>query len=258
MSLDANVWCLALLAAFWPAAKVTSAKVEQFPPILNVPIGGNESMFCKFPILQDTAEVSWWKSGQKALIEPDSRNQFNVKKGRGTFTLLNVRYADAGLYYCQVKSQQQIFGNGNGSQLIVLTPPTPLKIIRVEEGSPKSRKLMCKTAAFYPKKLDVFWRKNNMEILTKIETSIHEISEGFYEASSTLEDAQPAQGKMVYTCLVTHETLQVPASFSYIIEEDRNKPLILGCALGGVAIVILIIILNAQALESKHGRCRTT
>ncbi|XP_072135223.1 natural cytotoxicity triggering receptor 3 ligand 1-like [Mobula birostris] len=253
MSLDANFSCLALLAAFWPVAKVTSAKVEQFPPILKVPIGGNESMFCKFPILQDTAEVSWWKAGQKAFIEPDSRNQFNVKKGRGTFTLLNVRYADAGLYYCQVKSQQQIFGNGNGSQLIVLTPPTPLKIIRVEEVSSKSRKLMCKTAAFYPKKLDIFWRKNNMEILTKIETSIHEISEGFFEASSTLEDAQPAQGKMLYTCLVTHETLQVPASFSYIIEEEhKNKPLILGCALGGVAIVILIIIFVTSGVNRKR------
>ncbi|XP_062923620.1 natural cytotoxicity triggering receptor 3 ligand 1-like [Mobula hypostoma] len=256
MSVDANVWRLALLAAFWPAAKATSTNVEQFPPILRVPIGETDSMFCKYPILQDTAEVSWWKEGQKAFIEPNSRNKFNVKKGRGTFTLLNVSYSDVGVYYCQVKSQQQIFGNGSGSQLIVLTPPTPLKIIRVEETSPKTRKLMCKTAAFYPKKLDIFWRRNNMEILPKMEPSITETSEGLYEASSTLEDVQPAQGKVVYTCLVSHETLKIPTSFSYIIEQDLdniNKPLILGGALGGLAIVILIIILIRIGVKAKRG-----
>ncbi|XP_072135435.1 uncharacterized protein [Mobula birostris] len=261
MSVDADVLCLALLAAFWPAAKATSTNVEQFPPILRVPIGETDSMFCKFPILQDTAEVSWWKEDQKAFIEPNSRNKFKVKKGRGTFTLLNVSYSDVGVYYCQVKSQQQIFGNGSGSQLIVLTPPTPLKIIRVEETSSKTRKLMCKTAAFYPKKLDILWRRNSMEILPKIDPSITETSEGLYEASSTLEDAQPAQGKVVYTCLVSHETLKIPASFSYIIEQDLdniNKPLILGGALSGLAIVVLIIILIRIGVKAKRGIQRTS
>ncbi|XP_059849401.1 uncharacterized protein LOC132407123 [Hypanus sabinus] len=270
MSVDATVWFVALLAAFLPvnatvfnihnyalsASKGTSAKVDQFPSTLNASIGGNESMFCKFPILQDTAEVSWWKEGQKAFIEPGSRNQFNVRKGRGTFTLLNVTYTDVGWYYCQVKSQQQILGNGSGSQIKVFTPPTPLKIIRVEETSPTSRKLMCITAPFYPKKLDIFWRRNNKEIQSE-ETAISETSEGSFEASSTLEDTQPAQGKVVYTCLVNHETLKHPAIFSYIIEQDRensSKPLILGGALGGLAFIILIIILIITGVKAKRGK----
>lgn len=104
---------------------------------------------------------------------------------------------------------------------IVPAPPTPLKIVAIEGSAPHLPQLVCKTAAFYPMELDVMWQRNNVEILTGIETVRNRTADGLYEASSFLHDTQPAPGKTVYTCLVSHVSLTAPASFSYIVEQGK-------------------------------------
>ncbi|XP_069757175.1 natural cytotoxicity triggering receptor 3 ligand 1-like isoform X4 [Narcine bancroftii] len=222
MLFKAVIRYMSLLVVIWQAAKATSNKVEQFDRVVKVSKGGNVTMYCKYKLLQDIADVSWWKEGEKTFIEPDSKTQFRENRAMSTFTLLNASVADIGMYYCQVKHRQQIIGNGSGSQLIVLTPPTPLNIVPVETTSPHSRKLACKTAPFYPEELEIIWRRNNMDIRTGVETETRTTAEGFYEASSVLEDSQLALGRAVYTCLVSHEALTMPASFSYVFEQGRD------------------------------------
>ncbi|XP_051884096.1 M1-specific T cell receptor beta chain-like [Pristis pectinata] len=239
MCVDITIRHMALFGIVWQAAAVTSSNVDQFPANLHVRRGGNLSMFCSYPLFQDIPDVYWWREGEKTFIEPDSRKQFNVNKGRGAFTLLNVTGADSGIYYCQVKLQQHYIGNGSGTQLTVFASPTPLKIIPIERVSPHSRKLVCKTAAFYPEKLEISWRRNNEEILTGIVTVENRSVEGYYEASSFLEETQPA----VYTCLVSHTSLTVPAAISYVIKKGPDENLIIGCAVGGLAILVFTIIL---------------
>ncbi|XP_069757173.1 tyrosine-protein phosphatase non-receptor type substrate 1-like isoform X2 [Narcine bancroftii] len=256
MLFKAVIRYMSLLVVIWQA-KATSNKVEQFDRVVKVSKGGNVTMYCKYKLLQDIADVSWWKEGEKTFIEPDSKTQFRENRAMSTFTLLNASVADIGMYYCQVKHRQQIIGNGSGSQLIVLTPPTPLNIVPVETTSPHSRKLACKTAPFYPEELEIIWRRNNMDIRTGVETETRTTAEGFYEASSVLEDSQLALGRAVYTCLVSHEALTMPASFSYVFEQDSKstyESLIFPCIVGGSAILVLIIILTIVALKRKPGR----
>lgn len=105
---------------FWGAgARVTSSKVDQFPIVLHEAVGGNVSIFCKYHILQVIPDVHWWRESENAFIRPDSRKQFNINKGSGSFTLLNVNIADSGKYYCHIKQQQQPLGNGSGTLLAV-------------------------------------------------------------------------------------------------------------------------------------------
>lgn len=100
--------------------EVSSSSVYQFPNDADVPIGANFTMFCKFPISQDTISIFWWREGMRTSLEPDTRKQFHVGSGSGTFVLHNVNVADSGTYYCQAKHQNQHIGNGSGCLLTVL------------------------------------------------------------------------------------------------------------------------------------------
>ncbi|XP_067906044.1 tyrosine-protein phosphatase non-receptor type substrate 1-like isoform X2 [Heterodontus francisci] len=221
MSVRASVQYMALLGMVWPAAEVTSNKVEQFPKFLKVARGANASMFCTFPLFQDIPDVYWWKRGEGSFLKPDSRKRFNVKKGSSSFDVLNASVADSGMYYCKVKHQESI-GDGSGSQLTVYVPPTPLKIVAVETSA-TSLKLECKTVAFYPEHLEISWLRDGVEILSGIETVKNKSTEELYEVSSFLEEAQPAPKKVVYTCLASHISLLVPASVSYTVNRGSKK-----------------------------------
>ncbi|XP_067906052.1 tyrosine-protein phosphatase non-receptor type substrate 1-like [Heterodontus francisci] len=222
MSVRATVQCMVVLGMVWPAAKVTSNKVDQFPKFLKVVRGASVSMRCTFPLFQDTPDVYWWKRGEESFLEPDSRKRFNVKKGSSSFGVLNASVADSGMYYCKVKHQESI-GDGSGSQLTVYVPPTPLKIVPIERISATTLKLECKTAAFYPEHLGISWLRDGVEILSGIETVKNKSAEGLYEVSSFLEEVQTAPEKVVYTCLASHISLLVPASVSYIVNQGKER-----------------------------------
>ncbi|XP_038661931.1 natural cytotoxicity triggering receptor 3 ligand 1-like [Scyliorhinus canicula] len=247
MSIRVTAQYMALLGLIWSAAKVTSNKVEQFPKLLTVARGDNVSMFCAFTIYGDAPEVSWWKRGAESLLEPDDRKRFSPKKGRSTLEILNASITDSGMYYCKVKHQQVKIGDGGGSQLTVFVPPTPLKMVQIEENSAISLKFECKTAAFYPEYFRISWQRDGVEILTGIETVKNETAEGLFEVSSSLKEARPVPNGVVYTCLVSHISLKVPASVSYTVPQGAgtNLPLIIG-RVGGISAILLLIIVWAR------------
>ncbi|XP_072135431.1 immunoglobulin lambda-1 light chain-like [Mobula birostris] len=241
MSEKFTVSYMALLAITWATVEVPAFRVYQFPTDLDVPGGTNVTLHCNTPISKDTVNFLWWREGENAFLESDSRKQFSFEKSRGTLILMDVKFADSGIYYCGTKYRERSFWNGSGSKLTVFAPPTPLEIVPIAEFS-SPRKLLCKTAAFYPKELQIVWQKNNRQILTGIKTDINRTAEGLYEAYSLLEINQSAWGKDVYICLVLHVSLTVPACFSHILEQGAVLRLIFTCAVGGLAILVLIII----------------
>ncbi|XP_072926712.1 tyrosine-protein phosphatase non-receptor type substrate 1-like isoform X2 [Hemitrygon akajei] len=251
MSEKFTVTFMALLAITWLTVKVTPSEVAQFPKDLDVPRGANVTMFCKFPLSQDVVTVRWWREGEKSFLERNNRREFTVERGRGTLVLWNVKVPDSGMYYCEAKHQQQSFRSGSGTKLTVFASPTPLEIVPIGEFS-SPRKLLCKTAAFYPKKLEFVWQKNNQQIRTGIETVINQTAEGLHMAYSSLEINLSASGKDVYICLVSHASLTVPTAFSYILEQGADTRLILACAVGGSAILVLIIVLLILKLKRSH------
>ncbi|XP_072135229.1 natural cytotoxicity triggering receptor 3 ligand 1-like [Mobula birostris] len=252
MSEKFTVSYLALLAITWLAVKVTASEVSQLPRELEVLGGENVTMFCKFPISEGTVDVRWWREGEKAFLERDNRSHFTVERGRGELALWNVKLADSGLYYCEANYQEQPFGTGGGTKLTVFAPPTPLEIVPVGEFS-SPRKLLCKTAAFYPEKVEIVWQRNNKQIRTGIESVTNRSMDGLYEAFSLLEIRKSTWGKDVYTCLVSHVSLKVPASFSYFLDQGADTKFIVAGALGGSAILALIIVLVKVKLKRSHG-----
>ncbi|XP_062923618.1 natural cytotoxicity triggering receptor 3 ligand 1-like [Mobula hypostoma] len=252
MSEKFTVSYMALLAITCLLVEVPAFRVYQFPTDLDVPGGTNVTLHCNTQISKDTVSFLWWREGENAFLESDSRKQFSLEKTRGTLVLLDVKFADSGIYYCGAKYREQSFWNGTGSKLTVFAPPTPLEIVPIAEFS-SPRKLLCKTAAFYPKELQIVWQKNNRQILTGIKTDINRTAEGLYEAYSLLEINQSAWGKDVYICLVLHVSLTVPACFSHILEQGADTILILECAAGGSAILILIILSLRLKLKRSHG-----
>ncbi|XP_059849430.1 tyrosine-protein phosphatase non-receptor type substrate 1-like [Hypanus sabinus] len=156
------------------------------------------------------------------------------------------------MYYCEAKIQGRFLGRGSGSRLTVFAPPTPLEIVPIG-GFSASPKLLCKTAAFYPEKLEIVWQINNKQIHTGIQSVTNRSVGGLYEASSLLEITQSTAGKDVYICLVSHVSLTVPACFSYIHDQGSDTKFILACAAGGTTILALIIVLVIVKLNKSHG-----
>ncbi|XP_072135415.1 natural cytotoxicity triggering receptor 3 ligand 1-like [Mobula birostris] len=248
---------MTLLAITWLIVKVTANEVSQFPRDLDVLGGANVTMFCKFPLTQGTVDVRWWRQGEKAFLERDSRRQFTVERGRGTLVLWNVKFNDSGLYYCEVKFQEQSFGRSCSTKLTVFAPPTPLEIVPVG-GFSFPRKLLCKTAAFYPEELEIVWQRNNKQIRTGIESVKNRSVDGLFEAFSLLEITQSTWEKDVYTCLVSHGSLTVPASFSFVQDQGADTKLILSYTLKGAAILALIMVLVTVNLKRSHGINRSS
>ncbi|XP_059849439.1 natural cytotoxicity triggering receptor 3 ligand 1-like [Hypanus sabinus] len=220
MSEKLTVSYMALLAITWLTVKVTASEVSQFPRDLDVLRGANATMFCKFPLLQDTVDVRWWKDSEKTLLVKDDRRQFTLERGRGSLVLWNVKVADSGMYYCVARYQERYLGKGNGTRLSVFALPTPLEIVPIG-GFSSPRKLQCKTAGFYPEKIEIVWQRNNKQIHTGAENTTIKKVGGLYEAISSLEVTQSTWGKDIYTCLVMHVSLTVPAVFSYIQEQGK-------------------------------------
>ncbi|XP_072926710.1 uncharacterized protein [Hemitrygon akajei] len=160
------------------------------------------------------------------------------------------------MYYCVARYQERYLGRGNGTRLSVFALPTPLEIVPIG-GFSSPRKLLCKTAAFYPEKIEIVWQRNNKQIHTGIKNTTKQNVDDLYEATSLLEVTQSTWGKDIYTCLVLHVSLKAPAVFSYIQEQvhpqGADLKLILAYTVDGLAILALIIIIVKVNLKRSHG-----
>uniref|UniRef100_A0A4W3H4M5 Ig-like domain-containing protein n=1 Tax=Callorhinchus milii TaxID=7868 RepID=A0A4W3H4M5_CALMI len=77
--------------------------------------------------------------------------------------------------------------------------------------------LVCETDGFYPDNLNLTWYKNGTEMATGVNTTIQQISNGLYEASSSVEEIEAVQNGVVYTCQVSHLSLQTPVIANYTV-----------------------------------------
>eukprot|EP00062_Callorhinchus_milii_P018866 gi/632972940/ref/XP_007902905.1/ PREDICTED: uncharacterized protein LOC103185951 [Callorhinchus milii] len=233
-----------------------SMKVIQYPVDKTAFEGESVTFGCKFANIQTTSDLTfyWWKQGEREYLHtsPDNRKIFNFK----TFQLLNVSFHDSGVYICAVSRQGKIAANGTGSRLIVHEtqqnkmnvgvngevlllslmkvklpvvvarefPPTPLKMFArdSEIDSTMSLTLVCKTAAFFPEDITLTWSKDDNEVKTGINSTKERNSKGLYEISSYLEEAQTVQSGVVYTCLVSHTSLRIPAVAIYAVSKSNT------------------------------------
>ncbi|XP_038662971.1 tapasin-related protein-like [Scyliorhinus canicula] len=229
--------------------------VTQIPETIHSIVGTDIAFECAFVTFQGHSNVNihWWKLGENELMQPgsDSRKRFVTGNERASFRLLNITVQDSGVYYCGVTLQGNKAVTGSGSKLVVSALPTPVKIVpHVSESNvPGSLTLLCEMASFHPAGLTITWYKNNESIVTGINTTKQLSRAGMYDAWSYFEDAQPIREGTVYSCLVTHVTLQIPAMASYMVptcNPDRDSTSfssylrIFGCA--GFALMFLLLV----------------
>ncbi|XP_069755609.1 uncharacterized protein [Narcine bancroftii] len=98
--------------------------VNQLPKETSIPVGGNVTFYCVFPIIRDKSSVKvyWWKEGENAYQHSDVANgkRYGLR-GRASwyFELCKATVQDSGVYRCSVIGPEMVAINGSGSRLIV-------------------------------------------------------------------------------------------------------------------------------------------
>eukprot|EP00062_Callorhinchus_milii_P018856 gi/632972773/ref/XP_007902824.1/ PREDICTED: tyrosine-protein phosphatase non-receptor type substrate 1-like [Callorhinchus milii] len=245
--------------------------VTQYPKFQTPNNGANITFHCIFAVAPTNVRINvyWWKHGESGYLQTkeDKRQIFGLEHGRGGgfFHLLDVRVKDTGVYHCALIREGKTAGNGTGSHLTVCVSPTSVKIFpRDLRNGSANLTLVCETDGFYPDNLNLTWYKNGTEMATGVNTTIQQISNGLYEASSSVEEIEAVQNGVVYTCQVSHLSLQTPVIANYTvvlpdIRSDTLSPylLIAGYAGGGLAFLVLIIIIakgsQLRKMRGSHG-----
>ncbi|XP_072925714.1 natural cytotoxicity triggering receptor 3 ligand 1-like [Hemitrygon akajei] len=203
-------------------AFIEASKVRQMPVEIKALVGQDAKFQCAFPLFRDKSKIRifWWKDGGREFFKEgqDRRKRFVVEnKASGFLQLEDMRFSDAGVYYCRVEGD--FTGNGTGTRLIVWDSPEPLKISQIQ---PADGSLWCNTSGFYPPEYNLTWYKNGQEVMTK--ENKHQTMDGLTVVSSLLKEGQPAQHGTVYVCKVSHISLKVPALANYTVKiGDTSK-----------------------------------
>ncbi|XP_029306960.1 uncharacterized protein LOC115020989 [Cottoperca gobio] len=96
---------------------------------------------------------------EKQLIQKSSR-QFVVEKNQtSSLVITGVTLEDSGWYFCEVNILQKDPEWGNGTELVVLAPPSAPKIYLQIPPDPQTGHwaLFCLTGRFYPNELTLTW-----------------------------------------------------------------------------------------------------
>ncbi|XP_067853492.1 natural cytotoxicity triggering receptor 3 ligand 1-like isoform X2 [Heptranchias perlo] len=240
---------LAALAIIYTVINGTALTVTQFPARVTAVKGTNVSIYCFFALLDRNAlvDVYWRRAGQDGILDSsaDKRKTFTpLKKESSEFHLLNVGFQESGVYYCSIRDWRGKISNGNGTDIIVYVPPTPVKITRLHSPS---LTLLCTTAVFFPEELNLTWYQNGSKITSGINLVETRSEDGLYQVSSSLISEQSGT---VYICEVSHASLPVPANASYTVRDPANGnstflySLVSGCAAGGLIILVLVILVK--------------
>ncbi|XP_078399065.1 natural cytotoxicity triggering receptor 3 ligand 1-like [Cetorhinus maximus] len=199
----------------------SSLSVRQLPIRVTAVKRTNVSIYCSIPLFDHNTwvDVYWRRDGQEGILDltaDTTKIMTPFRQGSAELRLLKVNFQDSGVYYCSARVNGKI-SNGNGTELIVYVPPTPVKITRV---SSTFLTLLCTTAGFFPKEFNLTWYKNNIEITSGMKITEIQNEGGLYQVSSLLN--LPEAGS-AYTCQVSHISLENPANDSYMVRSQ-------GCA----------------------------
>ncbi|XP_038663089.1 tyrosine-protein phosphatase non-receptor type substrate 1-like isoform X3 [Scyliorhinus canicula] len=234
MLVSVRIQCIAVLAIIFTGPGGTSVKVSQLPDRTTSITGTNVSFHCSLPLFQrgPRVNVNWWKKGDDNYLRSRQNDRMITgfkTKFSGFLQIINVTVQDSGVYYCTVTHEGKTAGNGTGSHLEVWVPPTPLKINSqpTEKDSSARLTVLCATAHFSLENISFTWYKDGIKTAAGINTIIKPNANGLYEASSRLQETQPAHTPTVYTCLVSHSTLQIPAIATHVVTSP-NTALLLG------------------------------
>ncbi|KAL7394413.1 hypothetical protein ABVT39_025792 [Epinephelus coioides] len=104
--------------------------------------------------------VQWFKMKSDKQLIPKSSRQWVVEKNQtSSLVISEVTLEDSGWYYCEVNVLQKDPEWGNGTELVVLAPPSAPKIYLQTPSDPQTGQwaLFCLTGGFHPSELTLTW-----------------------------------------------------------------------------------------------------
>ncbi|XP_030250712.1 tyrosine-protein phosphatase non-receptor type substrate 1-like [Sparus aurata] len=155
--------CLLLLFAGQPPALTATPeglRVRQYPPSLSVMRGETATLSCHFEVESLKYGVQWFKmKSEKQLIAKSARQSVVEKNSTSSLVITEVTPEDSGWYYCEVNVLQKEPEWGNGTELVVLAPPSAPRIYLQIPPDPQTGRwaLLCLTGGFRPSKLTLTW-----------------------------------------------------------------------------------------------------
>ncbi|XP_051263742.1 uncharacterized protein si:dkeyp-97a10.2 [Dicentrarchus labrax] len=153
---------LLLFAGQVPALTATPVglRVRQYPPSLSVMRGETATLSCHFKVESLKYGVQWFKmKSEKQLISKSSRQIVVEKDQTSSLVITEVALEDSGWYYCEVNVLQKDPEWGNGTELVVLAPPSAPRIYLQIPPDPQTGQwaLLCITGGFHPSELTLTW-----------------------------------------------------------------------------------------------------
>ncbi|XP_008296212.1 tyrosine-protein phosphatase non-receptor type substrate 1-like [Stegastes partitus] len=135
-------------------------RVRQHPPSLSVMRGETATLSCHFKVESLKHGVQWFKmQSEKQLIAKSSRQIASEKNQTSSLVITDVAPEDSGWYYCEVNVLHRDPERGNGTELVVLAPPSAPKIYLQIPSDPQTERwaLICLTGGFHPSRVTLTW-----------------------------------------------------------------------------------------------------
>ncbi|XP_035806865.1 signal-regulatory protein beta-1-like [Amphiprion ocellaris] len=135
-------------------------RVRQHPPSLSVMRGETATLSCHFKVESLKYGVQWFKmKSGKQLIAKSSRHIALEKNQTSSLVITDVAPEDSGWYYCEVNVLHKDPEWGNGTELVVLAPPSAPKVYLQIPPDPQTGQwaLICLTGGFHPSRLTLAW-----------------------------------------------------------------------------------------------------
>ncbi|XP_059195665.1 uncharacterized protein LOC131976582 [Centropristis striata] len=135
-------------------------RVRQYPPSLRVMRGETATLSCHFKVESLKYGVQWFKmKSEKPLIQKSSRQLVVEKNQTSSLVITEVALEDSGWYYCEVSVLHRDPELGNGTELLVLAPPSAPRLHLQIPPDPQTGQwaLFCLTGGFHPSNLTLTW-----------------------------------------------------------------------------------------------------
>ncbi|KAJ8404997.1 hypothetical protein AAFF_G00329180 [Aldrovandia affinis] len=155
----------------------TGGRVYQYPAVVTAMRGQHATIPCHFFRGSANYGVHWYKSQGTArprdgerlrrteISLPTLPPRFSYAEDKASLSIVPVTVEDAGVYYCAVRTLGRGADEGNGTELLVLAPPSaPQLFLQVSSNLWSGLwNVFCVTEGFHPNQVWLTWSQNGGE-----------------------------------------------------------------------------------------------
>ncbi|XP_055962830.1 tapasin-related protein isoform X1 [Sorex fumeus] len=271
-----NAWHPTLNLPLSPQGTVKTAvqfQITTQTPTLTSPLGSSVSLHCGFSKAPDQAllSVEWrlqhqghgrlvyrWIRGQRRVERPGATLEPEplLEAGDASLSLPDLVVGDEGTYICQVTTSQ--YQAQQIAQLHIRASP---KVRLNQETKSLPPTLTCHVTGYYPLDVAITWTREEpgsppAPVPEASFSSLRQSAAGTYSISSSLT-ADPGPAGAMYTCQVTHVSLEEPLRASTWVAPPEQRT-IFGALFASCLFVLTLWLLVLQRRQATSPRSAKT